>query len=125
MSLSGEVAARVAEVDLVMLAGHLQPVGGNELVVHGVEHSGFVVVGADVERLHAQGGAHGSVGDADEVHSRIDQDRAYLRALRDDQDPSDPRVGSSAKPGWEWVSDVHTGQLERLAKRGESDATPD
>ncbi|MEV0797610.1 MBL fold metallo-hydrolase [Kribbella sp. NPDC050281] len=60
---------------------------------------------------------HGAVGGADELRARIDQDRAYVQALRDGQDPSDPRVGPSAKPGWEWVSDVHTGQLHRLAER--------
>lgn len=63
---------------------------------------------------------HGSVGDADQVRARIDQDRAYLQALRDGFDPDDPRIGPSAKPGWEWVSDVHAGQLHGLrARRGE------
>ena len=64
---------------------------------------------------------HGSVGGADQVHARIDQDRAYGHALRDAHAFSDPRVGGSAKPGWEWVSDVHAGQLQRLAQRGERD----
>jgi glyoxylase-like metal-dependent hydrolase (beta-lactamase superfamily II) len=59
---------------------------------------------------------HGSVGGADEVHARIDQDRAYLHALRDGHDPSDPRIGPSAKPGWEWVADVHGHQLQRLKR---------
>jgi len=68
---------------------------------------------------------HGSVGGADQMHARIDQDRAYVHALRDGQDPSDPRVGPSAKPGWEWVSNVHTGQLQRLHQRSERDGTPD
>ena len=68
---------------------------------------------------------HGSVGGADHVRARIDQDRAYVHALRDGQDPSDPRVGPSAKPGWEWVSNVHTGQLQRLHQRSERDGTPD
>ena len=67
---------------------------------------------------------HGSVGGADQVHARIDQDRAYVHTLRDADVPSDPRVGPSAKPGWEWVSDVHAGQLQRLARRRELDATP-
>ena len=58
---------------------------------------------------------HGSVGGADQVHARIDQDRAYVHALRDTQVPSDPRVGPSAKSGWEWVSGVHEGQLQGLA----------
>jgi glyoxylase-like metal-dependent hydrolase (beta-lactamase superfamily II) len=68
---------------------------------------------------------HGSVAGADQVQARIDQDRAYVHALRDGQDPSDPRVGPSAKPGWEWVSNVHTGQLQRLAQRSERDGPPD
>lgn len=56
---------------------------------------------------------HGSVCGADQVRARIDQDRAYLHALRDGHTPDDPRIGPSAKPGWEWVSDVHAGQLQR------------
>jgi glyoxylase-like metal-dependent hydrolase (beta-lactamase superfamily II) len=58
---------------------------------------------------------HGSVGGADQVHARIDQDRAYLHAVRDGRDPGDPRVGPSAKPGWEWVAGVHERQLHGLA----------
>jgi glyoxylase-like metal-dependent hydrolase (beta-lactamase superfamily II) len=57
---------------------------------------------------------HGSIGGGDQVRARIDQDRAYVRALQDAVDVSDPRIGESAKPGWEWVSDVHAGQLQRL-----------
>jgi glyoxylase-like metal-dependent hydrolase (beta-lactamase superfamily II) len=68
---------------------------------------------------------HGAVGGADQVQARIDQDRAYVQALRDGRDPDDPRVGSSAKPGWEWVSDVHVGQLQVLAQRSERAGTPD
>jgi glyoxylase-like metal-dependent hydrolase (beta-lactamase superfamily II) len=67
---------------------------------------------------------HGSIGGADQVHARIDQDRAYVHALRDGHVPSDPRIGPSAKPGWEWVSDVHNGQAQRLAQRSERDGTP-
>jgi glyoxylase-like metal-dependent hydrolase (beta-lactamase superfamily II) len=67
---------------------------------------------------------HGSVGGADQVHARIERDRAYVLALRDGHDPSDPRIGPSAKPGWEWVSDVHNGQAQRLAQRNERDGTP-
>jgi len=59
---------------------------------------------------------HGSVGGADQLRARIDQDRAYVQALRDNQVVSDPRIGPSAKPGWEWVSDVHNGQVQRLAQ---------
>jgi len=58
---------------------------------------------------------HGSIAGADQVHARIDQDRAYVQAVRGAHLFSDPRVGPSAKPGWEWVSDVHAGQLERFS----------
>ncbi len=67
---------------------------------------------------------HGSVGGADQVGARIALDRAYVRALRDGRDPDDPRIGPSAKPGWEWVSDIHTGQAHSLAQRMERDAMP-
>jgi glyoxylase-like metal-dependent hydrolase (beta-lactamase superfamily II) len=66
---------------------------------------------------------HGSVGGADELHARIERDRAYVLALREGHVPSDPRVGPSAKPGWEWVSDVHNGQAQRLAERSERGGT--
>ena len=68
---------------------------------------------------------HGSVGGADQVRARIEQDRSYLQALRDGGDPDDPRIGPSAKHGWEWVSDVHAGQLQNLARRREHDGTPE
>jgi glyoxylase-like metal-dependent hydrolase (beta-lactamase superfamily II) len=67
---------------------------------------------------------HGSIGGADQVPARIDQDRAYVHALRDAHAPSDPRVGPSAKDGWDWVAGVHAGQLQRLARRSERDGTP-
>lgn len=66
---------------------------------------------------------HGAIGGADQLHARIDQDRAYVLALRQGDDPDDPRIGPSAKPGWEWVSDVHNWQAQRLALRSERDGT--
>jgi glyoxylase-like metal-dependent hydrolase (beta-lactamase superfamily II) len=60
---------------------------------------------------------HGSVDGADQLRARIDQDRTYVQALRDNQVVSDPRIGPSAKKGWEWVSDVHAGQLQRVSTR--------
>jgi glyoxylase-like metal-dependent hydrolase (beta-lactamase superfamily II) len=68
---------------------------------------------------------HGSIGGADEVHTRIDQDRAYLYAVRDGDALSDPRIGPSAKDGWDWVAGVHDGQLHGLAQRSERDRRPD
>ena len=67
---------------------------------------------------------HGSVGGADQARARIDQDRAYVYALRDAAVPSDPRVGPTAKDGWDWVAGVHAGQLQGLARRSDHDATP-
>src|SRR6266508_2867566 len=67
---------------------------------------------------------HGSVGGAEQVRARIVQDRAYVHALRDARVPSDPRVGPSAKDGWDWVAGVHARQLQRLARRSERDGTP-
>jgi glyoxylase-like metal-dependent hydrolase (beta-lactamase superfamily II) len=67
---------------------------------------------------------HGSVGDADQLRARIELDRAYVHALRDGDAPDDPRIGPSAKPGWEWVRDLHDGQAQSLARRSEPDGTP-
>jgi glyoxylase-like metal-dependent hydrolase (beta-lactamase superfamily II) len=67
---------------------------------------------------------HGSVGRTDQVRARIDLDRAYVLALRDGDESDDPRIGPSAKPGWEWVSDIHEVQLQSLARRRERDGTP-
>jgi glyoxylase-like metal-dependent hydrolase (beta-lactamase superfamily II) len=67
---------------------------------------------------------HGSVGGGDQLRARIKQDRAYVQALREGGGRDDPRIGPSAKPGWEWVSDVHTGQLQQVAKKRQRDGTP-
>jgi len=67
---------------------------------------------------------HGSIGGADQVRARIDQDRAYAHALRDAHVPSDPRVGPSATYGKDWLPGVHARQLQRLARRRERDRTP-
>ena len=56
---------------------------------------------------------HGSVAVGTEVRARIDQDRAYLHAVRDGRVPDDPRLGPSAP--FPWVADVHAGQVRRLA----------
>jgi glyoxylase-like metal-dependent hydrolase (beta-lactamase superfamily II) len=58
---------------------------------------------------------HGSVGEADQVRARIRQDRAYVRAIRDGGEPDDARVGPAAP--LEWLPDVHTWQLQRLASK--------
>ena len=67
---------------------------------------------------------HGSVGGADAMRARIELDRAYVLALREGRVPSDPRVGPTAKPGWEWTTDISLEQVRRLAERSERGATP-
>jgi glyoxylase-like metal-dependent hydrolase (beta-lactamase superfamily II) len=57
---------------------------------------------------------HGSVGGVGQIRARTELDRAYVHALRAGHIPDDPRIGPSAKPGWEWVSDVSEWQLQRL-----------
>jgi glyoxylase-like metal-dependent hydrolase (beta-lactamase superfamily II) len=57
---------------------------------------------------------HGSVGGADQVRARIDQDRAYLHALWDTAELSDPRLGPSAY-GKDFLPFVHDRQLQQLA----------
>lgn len=65
---------------------------------------------------------HGSTCGAEDMRARIELDRAYVQALRAGGIVDDPRIGGSAKPGWEWVSDVvHAGQLETLARRNAHD----
>ena len=59
---------------------------------------------------------HGSVGDVAQLRERIAMDRAYVQALQDGRDPEDPRVGPSAP--LDWLADVHSWQLQRLAERG-------
>lgn len=67
---------------------------------------------------------HGSVGGAGQANERIRLDRAYVLAFRDGRDPDDKRIGPSAEPGWEWVSDIHAGQAQSLADRRQRDGRP-
>jgi glyoxylase-like metal-dependent hydrolase (beta-lactamase superfamily II) len=63
---------------------------------------------------------HGSIGGADQLRARIEQDRAYVRALRDAGAPGDPRAGPSAT--FDWMPGVHERQQRQLAR--EETATP-
>ena len=60
---------------------------------------------------------HGSVGEAEQVLARIEQDRAYVQALRDGSVPDDVRVGPAAP--LEWLPDVHQWQLQQLSQNRE------
>jgi glyoxylase-like metal-dependent hydrolase (beta-lactamase superfamily II) len=65
---------------------------------------------------------HGSVAQPGLVQQRIDHDRAYVQALADGRPIDDPRIGPSA--AFDWVADVHEGQLHALARRGGRDDLP-
>ena len=62
---------------------------------------------------------HGSVGRADQVRARIEQDRAYVQTVRDGGVPDDPRVGPSATFGRDWLPGVHEWQVQQLARKNE------
>jgi glyoxylase-like metal-dependent hydrolase (beta-lactamase superfamily II) len=59
---------------------------------------------------------HGSSGGADQLQARIDQDRAYVLALRDDEALSDPRLDPSAY-GDGWLPGVHERQRSAIRDR--------
>jgi len=67
---------------------------------------------------------HGSVGGPDQLRARIEQDRAYVHALRDGNAPDDPRIGPSATFGKDWLPGVSEWQREHLAHKKERDGTP-
>jgi glyoxylase-like metal-dependent hydrolase (beta-lactamase superfamily II) len=67
---------------------------------------------------------HGSVGGVDQLRARINQDRAYVHALRGGHAPDDPRIGPSATFGKEWLPAVSEWQVQQLAQRGARDGMP-
>lgn len=78
---------------------------------------------ADEVRVVVPG--HGSVGGADQLGARIELDRRYMEGLRQGGVTDDPRIGSSAKPGWEWVSDVHAWLVDRFGPGETNQETSD
>jgi glyoxylase-like metal-dependent hydrolase (beta-lactamase superfamily II) len=62
---------------------------------------------------------HGSVGDADELRARIEQDRAYVQALRDGGGSDDPRL--SAPLNKDWLPGVHGWQLQQISQKRDQD----
>jgi glyoxylase-like metal-dependent hydrolase (beta-lactamase superfamily II) len=66
---------------------------------------------------------HGSIGGADQVRGRIDQDRAYIQALQDGGGADDPRLDPSATFGPE-MTGVHERQLQHIARSSERHGAP-
>jgi glyoxylase-like metal-dependent hydrolase (beta-lactamase superfamily II) len=65
---------------------------------------------------------HGSIGGTGQVRVRIDQDRAYLDAVRNGRTLHDPRL--STPYAKDWLPGVHEWQLERLSRWNERDGAP-
>jgi glyoxylase-like metal-dependent hydrolase (beta-lactamase superfamily II) len=56
---------------------------------------------------------HGSVGRGPEIAARLAADRAYIDALRREEEPDDPRLG----PGWEWqAAGPHRSNVEQTRR---------
>src|SRR5215469_552616 len=66
---------------------------------------------------------HGSVGDADQVRARIEQDRAYVQALRDGGGSDDPRLSAAANK--DWLPGVHGWQLQQITQKREHNGKPE
>lgn len=82
---------------------------------------GDYLVGLDVlagvaDEVDAVIPGHGSPGDGADLGERLARDRAYIAALRDGGELQDRRV-DSPEPGWEWVADLHAGQVAGYARR--------
>jgi glyoxylase-like metal-dependent hydrolase (beta-lactamase superfamily II) len=59
---------------------------------------------------------HGAVGSGDELRRRIDQDRAYVTALRDGHDPLDARLGPEATFGRGFLPGIDARQARTLSE---------
>jgi glyoxylase-like metal-dependent hydrolase (beta-lactamase superfamily II) len=59
---------------------------------------------------------HGSAGSGGELRRRIDQDRAYVVALRDGHDSHDARLVAAF--GRDWLPGVHARQVRMLSELG-------
>jgi glyoxylase-like metal-dependent hydrolase (beta-lactamase superfamily II) len=123
-------AALVVEEFAVLVAGDML----SDVLIPMLDLRAADPIGAYLEALQLLEGVagdvdavvpgHGSVGTAEDLRARIDQDRAYLHALRAGHEPRDPRIGPSAEGGWEWVTGVHERQRARLAERGGLERCP-
>jgi len=102
-------------VPMLDMSGSADPIGDYLTALHLLENAA-----GDVDVVIP---GHGSVGGAGQIPERIAQDRAYLHAVRNAQDPSDPRLGPSAY-GKDFLPAVHERQRQYLAQRSEGDGTP-
>lgn len=117
-------AALLVEDSKVLVAGDMlsdvfvpmlnDPNGSNDPIQEYL--TGLQVLEGVADKVDIVVPGHGSAGTGDQVRVRIKQDRAYVQALRDGGGADDPRV-ASPKKDWEWVADIHAGQVQRFAKK--------
>jgi hypothetical protein len=60
---------------------------------------------------------HGRIARGDEIDSRIALDEAYLRALQQGREITDPRVGPQATYGEDWLPQAHRRQVRLVLTR--------
>lgn len=119
-------AALLVEEHRVLIAGDmlsdvLVPMLGDDSDPVGEYLVGLQVLEGLADEVDVCVPGHGSVATSEELSARLALDRAYVEDLRDGRVPDDPRIGPSAEPGWEWVGDLHDGQVSALAARSGSD----
>jgi glyoxylase-like metal-dependent hydrolase (beta-lactamase superfamily II) len=119
-------AALLVEEQRVLVAGDmlsdvLVPMLGDEGDPVADYLAGLLVLEGLADQVDVVVPGHGSVGTAEHLRERLALDRAYVEALRDGRASDDPRIGPSAKPGWEWVGDLHEGQVRAVSNRMRTD----
>ena len=65
---------------------------------------------------------HGSVGDTEQFRTRIEQDRTYVRALRDGGGSDDPRLTTG--PQKDLLASVHGWHAQQIAQKNNPGGTP-
>ncbi|SHJ70059.1 Glyoxylase, beta-lactamase superfamily II [Nocardiopsis flavescens] len=109
----------LSDVFVPMLDGFT---GGNDPI--GEYLAGLRLLEGVVDGVDVVVPGHGSVGRGGEIRERIGLDRAYLLALRDGGAFDDRRIVAPFEPGWEWVADIHAGQLRRAARWNGREGSP-
>jgi glyoxylase-like metal-dependent hydrolase (beta-lactamase superfamily II) len=111
----GHAALFIEDVGVLIAGDMLSDVEIPLFDARGMDPCGTYVVGLD---LLASVPAdvvipgHGSVAYGTDAGSRIEADRAYVRALLAGIDPADSRVGSDGTYGLDWLPEAHQENLE-------------
>jgi glyoxylase-like metal-dependent hydrolase (beta-lactamase superfamily II) len=116
----GHGALLVEDVGVLIAGDMLSDVEIPLFDPRGTDPCGDYVAGLDLLASASAGvviPGHGSVGHGAEVGRRIDADRTYLHALLAGADPSDPRLGSGATYGADWLPEAHKTNVDLANQR--------